>query len=401
MSMRLKEKRWFRRSVFAVLFLLLLLNGNAQQVRAESVSDRTLAMQDMAVDEELTEQWKEIDQFLKKESVSGAGTLSFSELMHMLLAGDSKTAGKMIVDACRQSMMETGKENWRLAGQLLGLGIVGAVFVTFSNIFSENQISDTGFFMTYLLMFALLMTAFLENTRFTGQILARQIEFMKVLMPACLMASAWTGGGFSSVAWYELVFFLIALVSWLYQGFFLPLVQMYLLIRLAGNLEREAMLSKMTELIQSGIHLGVSSLFALVIGFQLIQGMVLPYADSIKSAGMWKMLQVIPGIGSGVETAMKLVLGSGVLIKNTMGAVAIFLLILFSLSPVVHIGMVMIFYRLIVAILEPVADHRLTGCISTAGDAQKLLLEILLSSSVLFILTVALVCAGTNTAGLV
>ena len=203
------------------------------------------------------------------------------------------------------------------------------------------------------------------------------------------------------MAWYELVFFLIALVSWLYQGFFLPLVQMYLLIRLAGNLEREAMLSKMTELIQSGIHLGVSSLFALVIGFQLIQGMVLPYADSIKSAGMWKMLQVIPGIGSGVETAMKLVLGSGVLIKNTMGAVAIFLLILFSLSPVVHIGMVMIFYRLIVAILEPVADHRLTGCISTAGDAQKLLFEILLSSSVLFILTVALVCAGTNTAGLV
>lgn len=203
------------------------------------------------------------------------------------------------------------------------------------------------------------------------------------------------------MAWYELVFFLIALVSWLYQGFFLPLVQMYLLIRLAGNLEREAMLSKMTELIQSGIHLGVSSLFALVIGFQLIQGMVLPYADSIKSVGMWKMIQVIPGIGSGVETAMKLVLGSGVLIKNTMGAVAIFLLILFSLSPVVHIGMVMIFYRLIVAILEPVADHRLTGCISTAGDAQKLLLEILLSSSVLFILTVALVCAGTNTAGLV
>lgn len=400
MTMRWNEKLWVRRSVFVVIFFLILC-GSAEAVRAETFSDQEPFMQNQAAEEELSEQWKEIDQFLKKEGASGMGNLSFSELMHMLLAGDSKTAGKMIADACRKGVTETGKENWRLAGQLLGLGIAGAVFVTFSNIFSENQISDTGFFMTYLLMFALLMTAFLESARFAGQILARQIEFMKVLMPACLMASAWTGGGFSAVAWYELVFFLIALVSWLYQGFFLPLVQMYLLIRLAGNLGREAMLSKMTELIQSGIHLGVSSLFALVIGFQLIQGMVLPYADSVKSAGMWKMLQVIPGIGSGVETAMKLVLGSGVLIKNTMGAAAIFLIILFSLSPVVHIGMMMVVYRLIVAILEPVADHRLTGCISTAGDAQKLLLEILLSASVLFILTIALVCAGTNTACLV
>ncbi|MCC2163520.1 stage III sporulation protein AE [Brotaphodocola catenula] len=345
---------------------------------------------------DLAEQWQEIDQFLKREKLTGNGAFSFSELMKTILAGDSRATGKMLIDALKQGVTGNIGEDWQLAGQLLGIGIVGAVFVTFSNIFSESQISDTGFFMTYLLMFALLVTSFLESVRFTGQVLEQQIEFMKVLMPACLMATAWAGSGLTAVAWYEVVFFLIAIVSWLYKHFFLPLVQMYLLIKLAGNLGKEAMVSKMTELMKSGVHLGVTSLFALVIGFQLIQGMVLPYADAVKSAGMWKMLQVLPGIGNGIETTAKLVFGSGVLIKNTMGAVAIFLLILFSLSPILRLGILLIFYRLISAVLEPVADARLTGCISTAGDAQKMLLEMLLSAVVLFILTIALICTGTN-----
>ena len=364
----------------------------------QNVNPNRIGLNGMKIDQntDLAEQWQEIDQFLKREKLTGNGAFSFSELMKTILAGDSRATGKMLIDALKQGVTGNIGEDWQLAGQLLGIGIVGAVFVTFSNIFSESQISDTGFFMTYLLMFALLVTSFLESVRFTGQVLEQQIEFMKVLMPACLMATAWAGSGLTAVAWYEVVFFLIAIVSWLYKHFFLPLVQMYLLIKLAGNLGKEAMVSKMTELMKSGVHLGVTSLFALVIGFQLIQGMVLPYADAVKSAGMWKMLQVLPGIGNGIETTAKLVFGSGVLIKNTMGAVAIFLLILFSLSPILRLGILLIFYRLISAVLEPVADARLTGCISTAGDAQKMLLEMLLSAVVLFILTIALICTGTN-----
>ena len=364
----------------------------------QNVNPNRIGLNGMKIDQntDLAEQWQEIDQFLKREKLTENGAFSFSELMKTILAGDSRATGKMLIDALKQGVNGNIGEDWQLAGQLLGIGIVGAVFVTFSNIFSESQISDTGFFMTYLLMFALLVTSFLESVRFTGQVLEQQIEFMKVLMPACLMATAWAGSGLTAVAWYEIVFFLIAIVSWLYKHFFLPLVQMYLLIKLAGNLGKEAMVSKMTELMKSGVHLGVTSLFALVIGFQLIQGMVLPYADAVKSAGMWKMLQVLPGIGNGIETTAKLVFGSGVLIKNTMGAVAIFLLILFSLSPILRLGILLIFYRLISVVLEPVADARLTGCISTAGDAQKMLLEMLLSAVVLFILTIALICTGTN-----
>ncbi|MBP3393434.1 MAG: sporulation protein, partial [Lentisphaeria bacterium] len=43
-----------------------------------------------------------------------------------------------------------------MAGQLLALGLIGAVFAGFSDIFSGGQISETGFFLTYLIAFCLM-----------------------------------------------------------------------------------------------------------------------------------------------------------------------------------------------------------------------------------------------------
>ena len=152
----------------------------------------------------------------------------------------------------------------------------------------------------------------------------------------------------------------------------------------------------MTELLKTGIQWGTRSLIGLVLGFQLIQGMVLPYADAVKSVGVQKLLQVIPGVGAGAGAVTKLILGSGVLIKNTMGAAAVLILVLLSLIPVLKLVVLLVMYRTVAAVLEPVADKRLVGCISGVADGQKLLLGLVTSGLLLFIITIALICTGTN-----
>ena len=134
----------------------------------------------------------------------------------------------------------------------------------------------------------------------------------------------------------------------------------------------------------------------LVVGFHLIQGMVLPYADAVKTAGVQKLLQVIPGVGAGAGAVTKLILGSGVLIKNTMGAAAVVILILLSLMPLLKLLVLLVLYRAVAAALQPVADKRLVGCISGVADAQRLLLGIAASGLLLFVITIALICLGTN-----
>lgn len=346
--------------------------------------------------ESTTEQWESLDQFLKEEAGNLGQDVTFSGLMKEMMDGDSAGVGSWIVEVFRNILFQEIAQGSHMAGQLLALGLIGAVFAGFSDIFSGGQISETGFFLTYLIAFCLMAVSFFDSVKIAGDVLEKQIEFMKILMPSYFLAVAWSGASVTSAAWYELVLFLIAGIQWLYRNLLLPLVRVYLLLSMAGHMAKEDMLSKMTELLKSGVEWGTRSLIGIVLGFQLIQGMVLPYADAAKTAGVEKLLQVIPGIGQGTGAVTKMILGSGVLIKNTMGAAAVVILILLSLIPLVKLAVLLLLYRAVAAVIQPVADKRLVACISSVADGQKLLLSLAFSGLFLFLLTIALICAGTN-----
>ena len=94
----------------------------------------------------------------------------------------------------------------------------------------------------------------------------------------------------------------------------------------------------------------------------------------------------------------KLMMGSGVLIKNTMGAAAVLLLFVLSILPLARILVLYLLYRGVAAVLQPVADNRLTACLSGAAQAQAMLLRVAASGFLLFAVTIALICQGTNAA---
>lgn len=340
--------------------------------------------------------WSELDRFLKQETGGAGDGMTFRGLMKELLAGNGKAAGGMILKAVRDTLLREISRGGQMAGQLLALGLIGAVFANFSDIFTGSQISETGFFMTYLLAFTVLAAGFADSAVIAKSVLEKQMEFLKVLIPAYFMTVAWAGGSLSSVAWYEVVLFLITAVQWLYVSMLVPITQIYILLVMAGHVTKEDMLSKLTDMVKAGVEWGTKSLIGIVLGFQVIQGLVLPYADSVHTAGVQKLLQVIPGIGQGAGAVTKIVLGSGVLIKNTMGAAAVIILVLVSLVPVLKLLVLLLLYRGVAAVMQPVCDKRLVACISSVADGQKLLLGLVVSSLLLFVVTIALICAGTN-----
>lgn len=304
----------------------------------------------------------------------------------------------MILSLLEHAFVREIRSGGRMVGQLLALGIMGAVFTSFSGIFQSGQVSETGFFLTYLLVAAVLATAVLDGVAVTREVLERQVEFMRVLLPSYLIAVTWAGGSMTGAAWMELILFLLAAVPWLYLRFLLPLVRIYTLLVMVGNMGKEDPMSRLAELVQSAVRWGSRSLIGLVAGFQIVQGMVLPYADSVKNAGLQKILEMIPGLGQGVGAAAKVILGSGVLIKNAMGAAAVVVLLFLSLVPVLKLAVLYMLYRTAASILQPVGDKRLVACIAGVAEGERMLLGLAVAGMMVFILTIALICAGTNVA---
>lgn len=377
----------------AIALAVICLLGGAGETTVQAAEAKVPEGLEQVIPEGLDD-WSELDHFLQQEA--GGGGMTFSGLMKELLAGNGKAAGGMLLSAFKEALFQEIARGGQMTGQLLALGLIGAVFANFSDIFTSSQISETGFFMTYLLAFTILAAGFADSIVIAKAVLEKQMEFLKVLIPAYFMTVAWSGGSLSSVAWYEVVLFLITAVQWLYVSMLVPVTQIYILLVMAGHITREDMLSKLTGLLKTGVEWGTKSLIGIVLGFQVIQGLVLPYADSVHTAGVQKLLQVIPGIGQGAGAVTKLLLGSGVLIKNTMGAAAVVILVLLSLVPVLKLLILLLLYRGVAAVMQPVCDKRLVACISSVADGQKLLLGLAVSSLLLFVITIALICAGTN-----
>lgn len=397
-----RERRWlvFLVTGFFSFFVFCRISSGTPAWGMENTSEADFNKMSDAVEAALSGDaltgMEDIEDYLGQELGGLGKRFTFAELMRTLASGNTKETVSLCMEGLGQELLGELQGKNFMAGRLLALGVFGALFAGFAEVFSGGYMAETGFFLTYLMGFALLAAAFLESAGAAARILEHQIQFMRVLLPSYFTAVVWSGAGLSSAAWYEAALFLIAGVQKLYAGLLLPLVRIYFLSVMAGSIVKEEMFSRMLELLKAIIVWSSRSLIGLVLEFQLIQGMVLPYADSVKNAGMQRLLQAIPGIGDGAGAVTKLMFGSGVLIKNTMGAAAVLLLFLFTIVPLARLFVLYLLYRGVAAMLQPVADKRLADCVNGAAQSQRMLLTVISSCFLLFSVTIALICQGTN-----
>ena len=103
-----------------------------------------------------------------------------------------------------------------------------------------------------------------------------------------------------------------------------------------------------------------------------------------------------PGIGGSVRAVSEIIVSAGTLVKNSVGVAAMLLLFGICLFPLLKVGVMAFFYKLSAAVVEPVADKRIAETMNGVCRGSVLLAKILLTSVLLFLLTIAMVTASTS-----
>ena len=244
---------------------------------------------------------EEIDAFLSRAS-KGREPVSFRELMELLITGNFEQAASGAAKAVSDAFFSEIRSNTALMGQIIVLALAGAVFSSFSGIFGSGHVSETGFYVIYLCIMALLAATFFASIQVADEVTGSILEFMKALLPAYFLAVAMGGGAVTSSAVCGFTFAAVGLVQTVVCGLLLPLMRIYMPLVLAANLFKEDMISQLTELLKLLISWTMKTLFGIVVGFHLIQGLVLPQADALKNTAAMRLVELIPGIGAGAGT---------------------------------------------------------------------------------------------------
>lgn len=282
--------------------------------------------------------------------------------------------------------------------QLVAIAIIASVFTSFTNVFKSSHIAETGFYVTYLLLFTLLTATFYKISGIASTTLGSLLDFMKALLPTYAVGIAFCTGSKTSMVFYETTLGIITVANLVLIRILLPLINVYFVLLLANNIMKEDMLSKMSELLEKIISWSLKTLLAAVIGINVIQGLIVPVSDQVKKSVLLKTAQAIPGVGNTMRVATESILQASVLIKNAIGVAGLLVIVAICIVPIIKLVIYQLIYSFGAAIVQPISDKRIINCIHATAKSAKLLMSVVMISAVLFLFTIVIVTSTTNLA---
>ena len=321
--------------------------------------------------------------------------MSFTELLTSLTEGKTKEIlGKLGSFLWEQLTYELQNAKHGLV-QILLIAILAAVFHNFSGIFQNQHVAELSFYVLYMLLITICLNLMEILIASVSQGVDKLLEFFKVLGPVYFMGVAITTGSATSIAFYNILLFIIYLVENLINKVLLPLVQAFFVIRILNDLSKEEYLSKFGDLVQMSTKWILRMLLAGVMGINLIQGMLTPAIDAVKRKAISGGVESIPIIGDAMGGLTEVVLGTAVLIRNGIGIAGVIICLAICIVPTIQMAIIVLLYRFMAAIIQPISEKRIVNCVGNMADGANLLLQIILDTCVLFLITIAIV---TNSA---
>ena len=378
-------KRRKIRFILAVFLICLefgatFVQAGQKQREQQEEETRQKLMEDM----ELGQMQDAVNQILKEDS------FSIEEILNQILKGESlfqkETMSKWFKKIVKAQLQREQKAMF----QVVLLVLLAAVFSNFTAVFGDGKTGETSFYITYMLLLALLIKSFGSMGVELKKLLENFILFLKALMPSYFLAVTASSGSATAMIFYEAVLFLIYVIQVVFLKGIVPAIYVLALVELVNYLHSEDFLSKMAELLQTLIEWSLKSCMAVVLGMQLIQNMIGPAMDSLKRDIIGKTAASIPGIGNAINGVTEVALGTAVIIRNGIGVVGIIILVCIGIRPVIRLALLAFLYKLLAAVVQPVSDKRMTGALSTIGNGYVLFLKVLLCMELLIFITIAI-----------
>lgn len=401
-----KEWRKFLQFILTVFLILVVFgfgtrivnaeeNGEAAQSSEEDAEEDTGRIQQEVEDALLSEfDFDEIEDSLRR--MFPREKISFSEVVSELMSGDIAGVGKIFVEYLSDRIFYEFRYNRENLVYMLLVALTAAVFTNFAGAFQNRQVSEISFYILYMLLITLCLTAFRIATQGLEEQLDSLLDFMRVLCPSYFLAVAFASGSVTSLFFYNVILFLIYAVEIVVVRFLLPVINVYIMVQVLGNLTGEDFLSEFAGLLQKIVSWILRTLLAGIIGINVVQGLLAPAVDTLRRSALTRTAEALPWVGNAVGGTAEVVLGTAVLIKNGIGMAGAIITVLICAVPVLRMLILAFLYRLVAALVQPVSDKRITGCISSVSEGYELLVRVIFTAGVLFLLTIAVVAASTS-----
>ena len=385
--------------IIFVLVIFVFCAGSMIVEAAPGSSDSSEASEEELVEQASEAMLSEFDFSGIEESLERMlpqDKVRFEKVVGALISGDLEETGQWFIRFIKDQLFYEFSYNRKAVVYIIMAAFASAVFSNFADAFRNRQISDVSFYVIYMLVITLCITAFHTTISGLEEGIGSLTGFMQVFCPVYFMAVAFASGSTSALFFYNVVLFLIYVAELLIIHILLPAVNIYIMIRVLGNVTDEDFLSELSELIRKAVVWTLRFMVGCVVGINVIQGLLAPAVDTVRRSAVTRTAEAVPWVGDLMGGTAEVLVGTAVLIKNGIGMAGALTAVGLCAAPALQMLVMALLYRLAAAVVQPVSDNRITSCISSVSEGYELLLRVLVTTGALFLLTIAITASFTS-----
>lgn len=327
------------------------------------------------------------------DTLMGNSSISFMDYVASIIQGkvpfDPADMGRQLIQSVFGNI---GQQKSMLLYVLL-LAVIGAVITNFSKLMQGKQVATTAFYGVYLLLFSVLTGAFMQASTLAVQTLSGLLEFIKVLTPAYFISMSFASG--AGAVYYEFTLVIVAVIDLVLVKILLPAINVFFLLQLANELSEEEMFGKMAELVKDLVTLALKTMFGIMMGINVIQGLIVPVSAELQNSTLIKAGGAIPGVGNTISTVTNTVLVAAKLVKNAVGVAGVIAVFLLCAVPLLKLLFWQFGYQLVAAVVQPVSEPRVIRCLGAIKESLALLVRAVAFGAMLFIASILVISSMT------
>lgn len=321
--------------------------------------------------------------------------VSFKEVYQLLLEGNVEEAIGQALENFFDSVTGEILQNKELLVKMIALVIIAAIFNNYSSIIKFSYVGEQGFYITYLMIAILLMQSFFLAYDVAEETVYYIRDIMECLLPAFYISIVLCSGLTTSQMVNSMFLWMLSFLEKVLLTVILPGIRIYFLIVVLNQINTKDRFSKLAGLLKQGVQFLLKTIVTGIIGLNVMKSILIPVYDNAKYNVFQKGLSVIPG-GASLSGLSTILIGAGVLIKNSVGIAAVMILLVLGGIPLLKLLCFYVVYKVILAMVQPISDNRILAGIQGAADSTGILLRAAATSIVLSVLSIAIIILTTN-----
>lgn len=249
---------------------------------------------------------------------------------------------------------------------------------------------DSGRVVCLLLVCVFLTQDLSEHIALCRQSVTRMSEGMQGLFPLLLTMMAAVGGSAGSALMQPAVVAAASAITGFIERVTLPLALAAAMLTMLCRLGEGIRLTRLAALTQQAAAWTLGACFTVFIGVLTTRSVTAAALDGVTlRTAKYALSSFLPVVGGLFADTVDTLIGSSLLVQGALGVTGLMLIAAWALSPLCQTLAAALMYKLAAALMQPVSDGELGGCIHDFSRVLMLLFIIQLCTAAMFLMLIA------------